>query len=191
MRTVIYRTLYRLLEESSEKIFGTMMGALHKLYKQLSVPAVSRKSLQRCLLMELCYTSLLSSQNVSSSPTLCSSWYLNSLLVNCEEKLRSSWDYICHCCAWQTKATPLNRQHGTSLNYGHAADKEMPKTMADGCYGKLKVYSPAKARESKPPVNQWLPFTEPGVLKHRRTYQRKILYGPGQERRRRRGRGGV
>lgn len=42
MRTVIYSTLYRLLEESSEKIFGTMMGALHKLYQQLSVPAVSR-----------------------------------------------------------------------------------------------------------------------------------------------------
>lgn len=43
MHTVIYSTLYRLLEESSEKIFGTMMGgALHKLYQQLSVPAVSR-----------------------------------------------------------------------------------------------------------------------------------------------------
>ena len=176
------------------------MGALHKLYQQLSAPAASRKSLERCLLMELCYTSLLSSQNASSSPTLCSGWYFNSLLT-VRKKLRSLRDFIFLtgvCDKGDTTKPPARdvtelrtccRQRDAQ-NYGWRL-----LWKAEGLQPQQRPGS-----QSHQLINDCLSPSQ-GAIKHRRTYQRKILYGTRQERRRRgrgeeeerkrRGRGGV
>lgn len=43
-----------------------------------------------------------------------------------------------------------NQQHGKSQKHRSAADKGMPGTMADGCYGKLTVYGLSKGHGVKP-----------------------------------------
>lgn len=52
--------------------------------------------------------------------------------------------------------------------------KGCPKLWLTVAMESCRFTASAKARESNPPVNQWLPSTEPGPGRHRRTYRRKM-----------------